>query len=176
MKIIEEIDKRVTDWLKFAEAKNAVITAFDSTISLAIIGLITKDEKLFVIPYWYLLLSLVLFLTGAVISLSSFLPKLNIVNNNKVDIAGDINLLFFFDIAKMNEKQYAQKIYDSYNLDRQFDRYDKDLINQVVSNSKITVEKFNLFSISIWLNLAVFLTPLILFVPIYRNLRSNNRN
>jgi hypothetical protein len=174
MNILEDTYTRVADWLKYAEAKNAVLVAFDSTISLAIAGFLSNKMEIAFIPDWYLKLSLVLFVGGAAISLISFLPQIAQFEFKKKQHHNLINPLYFADIAKLTEDEYAKIIQERYNLDKEFTLYEKDLINQITYNSKIAVIKFRNFSIALWLNIAVFLTPLIILIPMITKLRGQN--
>lgn len=163
---IEDTYIRGIDWLKYAEAKNAVLVAFDSTVSLAIAGFLMGKMRIAFVPEWYLQLSLILFVGGAAISLISFLPQLVQFRINKKVHHNDINPLFFADIAKLSEDEYARLLRERYGVDREFSQYEQDIINQIVYNSKIAVIKFKAFSLALWLNIAVFLTPIIFIVPV----------
>ncbi len=171
---LEDTYTKVADWLKYAEAKNAVLVAFDSTVSLAVAGCLLNKMEIAFIPVWYLKLSLILFIGGAAISLISFLPQLTQFDLNKKRHHNLINPLYFADIAKLSEDEYAKLIRERYSLDNEFSQYEQDLINQITYNSKIAVTKFRAFSIALWLNIAVFLTPLIILIPIINNLRGKN--
>ena len=171
---IEDTYTRVTDWLKYAEAKNAVLVAFDSTVSLAFAGFLLNKMEIAFIPVWYLKLSVILFIGGAAISLISFLPLLAQFKLDKKQHHDQINPLFFADIAKLTEGEYEELLLERYSSVKEFSQYEKDLINQIIYNSKIAVIKFRVFSIALWLNIAVFFTPLICLIPIIAYLRGKN--
>lgn len=171
MKEIENTYSRVTDWLKYAEAKNAILVAFDSTVSLAIIGLMVEKKEIIFIPNWYLQISLFFFIGGAAIALVSFLPQLIQFKPRDCMHRSCMNPLYFYDIAKMDEEEYTKLICERYETEGRISQYDKDLINQIVNNSKIAVVKFRTFSIALWLNISVFLTPVILIIPLIVKLR-----
>ena len=165
---LSDILTRAIDWVKYAEAKNAAIIVFDSSILVALITLSSGKENNLLLPNWYVTLSTILLICAAVSSLISFIPilaKFKIKNDDGTDIT-KINPLYFGDIAKFDEVTYLSLLANRYGP-LLYDNYNKDIANQIIINSKIAVRKLNIFTIALWLNLFVFLSSLIFLIPLY---------
>ncbi|MGK9368499.1 Pycsar system effector family protein [Melioribacter sp. Ez-97] len=142
---IKDIFQNVNEWLKFAEAKHAGIIALNSGIILGILS-IYKDYKTFV-DWYFILATFILIGISIIISLISFFPvtQNSINKSEKVD---NLNVFFFGTLSKLHESELKEellKITPNYT----FDKFDDDLINQIIVNSKITSNKYKLFKFSV---------------------------
>jgi hypothetical protein len=156
---LEYIFDNINNHLRFAEAKNAAIV----TASFALITVYLFYESRFHNKFLEVFqINFIVFITFSLIcSLLSYYSKITIIGNlNKKDNFDDAscNIIFFGDIAYMDEDQYCQTFFDVplKNLD---DNYCSCLINQIVINSRITKRKFEMFNLSLWFFIAACLSP-----------------
>lgn len=162
---LENIFNNVNDWLKFAEAKNGIIAAFTSTISLAIFSALIENKISNIYFCIYLSYSSLLLFGSALIALASFLPQLNdlkfIAKEKKPP---EKNLLFFGYIKNFSGEQYLNEIEKQYGKINENDNYKLDISKQISVNSKIAFVKYRCFTLSLWLTLMAFFSPLLLLI------------
>jgi len=170
---IKYIFNNINDWLKFAEAKNGMLIAFDSAALWAFISLL-KDGKFFCSDLiYYIYLSLFLLVISIVVLLYSFIPQFSL-KDKKSDIDIDkLNLTCFFDLAKIDYESLRILLKNS---SIEFKSFELALLAQVINNSKIAVFKYNCFKIAVWLNLSILLTPFILLFPLFKYVTSRIYN
>jgi len=78
------------------------------------------------------------------------------------------NILYFGDIAKYSPLAYLNKLSSHLGLSNiEFTGYQKDLASQIVTNSAISLRKYNHFKIAIWLTLSAVVSPVVAIL-IYR--------
>lgn len=164
---------KVVDWVKYAEAKNAVLVVFDSSLLIALLSLLADKQNTFLIPCWYIIISIVLLIVSAALSLFSFMPILKIIHFNNTNKTEELNLFHFGDIAQINAETYIDLLKIRYGFDC-CSEIDKDLANQILVNSRVAVYKLRIFRIALWLTLSVFLSPLVLLVLVYWEVRKFN--
>lgn len=136
------IFSNVNDWLKFAEAKNGVLVAFNGAAiwgTLQGFEMICKINPLLKIPtYFFIVCAFV----GIVISLFSFMPSLKLSKRaiSEIDnqIIKDQSLIFFRDISQFNSDTYLKVLYSRSEgkLPDKTNSYELDIANQIVANSR----------------------------------------
>jgi hypothetical protein len=166
---LKDIFENVNNWLKFAEAKNATLVAGNG---LLIFGILKTINDLNINTYllYYIYFCLALFSISLVISLISFIPKVKIptflLNS---DIETNDNLLFYGHILKYNERTLLEKL-DSM-LNNEDDKTSKEFrtmyTEQIIINSKIARNKFELFDIAIKFTLSGILSPILYFLFVH---------
>ncbi len=173
MNKLEELHKifsNVNDWLKFAEAKNAVLIGFISTVlGLLIAGFDNFSECSQTIIKCILMPVEIIAIIFSVLSffpyfelnnISSFFKIGGKINNNKK------NNIYFFehlkDLKSIDVINYFElKENDNFTID---DKISKDLTEQIITNSNITSQKLKLFKFSGFVALVGFLISAILYV------------
>lgn len=172
------IFQNVNDWLKFAEAKNAVLLVFSSSGVTAIVTLVTANPKLSSLSTISLLIATFLLCISSLICALSFLPKTDInrflwvIDNSskKLTSQGRDNLYYFGDLQKYNPTELLDAFNKFYLKNRLKTPYDKewnDLAAQIIINSKITITKLRLFAFSLYLlitSIGFILTALIIAI------------
>jgi hypothetical protein len=163
-KMLSSTLSRTIDFVKFAEAKNAALLTFSSAWILASVNIaygantISQELKaLFscVIP---------LFVLSAIISILSFLPRMNLSKFHR-DPEQHKSLLYFSDIAAFSTSSYRDRVRERYMPpdDRSITRqYADDLSIQISVNSSIAIRKFTFFKIAatpILIAIAILLIP-----------------
>jgi hypothetical protein len=164
--------KDITDWLKFAEAKNLALITFNSVwLSYCIKNVFDSN----VIDYkWAYRRASLMCIISLIICFIGFIPK---ISNNKVFytfikwIIGkkkkQDNMLFYKHISKYSNEEYYKKFQidimgkeeDTYNTN--INKYEKALIQQIISLSLIATKKYYLFSASIVITSVPFIGLLI---------------
>ena len=144
--LLEKVQADVAGWLRFAETKNGALLAFD----IALLSGISKIPDVSVkVKY----IVTVLIICSLVITLWSFWPinkKIKKAENQEVNR----DLLHFACIAMYTRNEYLVELYKNYweNEAVDFDKIsqeEKDLAQEIVTNSRIAVRKQNLFKVSL---------------------------
>lgn len=163
----------VTDWLKFAEAKNLLVITFNSAWLTFYIKKIfdssTTNKNL------YMVLSIICII-ALITSFVSFIPKMfkpkfidSFIKKSVGEITCEDNLLFYKDISKYSVEEYFNAVNRDF-FDGKLDneelnyKYEKTIIKQIIAISTIAYEKYYIFSISIVLSIIPNLILLVLFI------------
>jgi len=156
---LNHIFLNVNDLLKFAEAKNALIIVFNSTLIFGILSFYSKikEENIYLM---YMFMIITMLLIAIVISLLSFIPTLKFLDAPLGRPNDNDNLIFFGDIAKYTPSIYYEKLNDIIPNLEDNKSLDMQYINQIIINSKITMNKFRQFEVSAWFTIGAFLTPI----------------
>lgn len=154
-----EIYKCVNEWLRFAEAKNSALFAGNMVIVFGILKMdwITTVRPL---PSSYLIYVIALLLVSSGHCLASFMPILTMPLGTKVDASKTGNLLFFGDIADIEPCDYLSKLYVAAGLSGAPSQIEQAYAEQIVINSRIARQKYDLFNTAIWITFAALLSPI----------------
>lgn len=170
---IKDIFSNVNEWLKFAEAKNAALIAFNlGSIFGAATVLTQKDVSIPQPISNYLYSFIILSIVGLFFALFSFLPqtKIELVLSNKIEDLFlfknskiEDNLLFYGYISNCDRDLYLSKLCESCNKDvKDCSQLELDYINQILVNSRITVRKYLYFSFALFFTIIALLSPILL--------------
>jgi hypothetical protein len=174
-KRLEEILQHVNGWLKFAEAKNAAIVAFDGTALFGMFTLIKDFPWVLSNGYMaaYVLSFCVFSSLSLLIALASFLPQIKLPKP-KVAVPNPVsyNLLFYGHLSQQGEKEYLDALASGSSETAKADHSALEIsyANQIIVNSKITVRKYSYFSAALWLSICAIATPIfgIIFMVLVR--------
>jgi hypothetical protein len=166
--VLETILQLVNDWLKFAEAKNAVLLTLLGTALVTFINYTqcSFSHSVYFTIYCY---NVVAFGVAAIlVTLFSFLPQTRMFWQWESRQPGRRpNVYFYGDLAYMTPEDVVTETKpDLVETDREY-FIAICLAQQIVTNSRIAQRKYNYFRIGLWLALSAFLTPvlsLILYV------------
>lgn len=144
--------------LKFSEAKHSGLIVFNSGLLLGV--LINYDKQIIYFPQIILVLSSLMFFLSILSSFLSLFPitgKIFFEKNKKKNI----NLYFFGDLAELNLNTFLQELKE---VDEEFspNKLDKDLMNQILINSRIAKDKFRQFKASL---ITTVLGLLLIIIP-----------
>lgn len=163
----------VNDWLKFAEAKNAVLLAFCSAAITAIFTYLTASITIHNSMKIGLLISLLLLCISSLICFLSFLPKTDAelftqlgrranIKSKSLVKATD-NFYFFGNLRKYNSDSLLEaidKLYYDGKVSKPYKKEDLDLTSQITINSEIASTKFEFFRIALWfVIIAIIVAP-----------------
>lgn len=158
---LQHIFENVNDWLKFAEAKHSGLIALASGILLATPAILKQPKTklwriIFIIPALFLG-------TTVLISLSSFSPILKKPSTRVSDAKGSI--YFFEDISRMDTASFRKSVITdtSYKVTSM----DRDLMEQIIINSKITSNKMKSFKCSLFYFKIGFILLVVTFLSKY---------
>jgi len=152
---VERIFSNVNDWLNFAEAKNGALIAFNSAVAFGLIRL-TSD------PNWEvpglliaLRISILVLLSGLLLSLVSFLPRRSEPRRSRLDVSDEeFNPLFFKHIAAKTHQEYNETLHEIVEIE---DDSQSSLVRhygaQIVNNARIAEIKYRLFTWALILTL-----------------------
>ena len=157
----------VNDWLKFAEAKNAVLVAASGFALWASVRLILSSETGCYASVYFSFLSAFL-LGGFVTALLSFMPVLNyrwiIPAPSKVTNG---NILYFGYLATLSKKQAIEKYLEATeSKETDVKEIHKMYAEQIIINSRIALVKFGMFELAIKIIFLGVLTPVIA-IPVF---------
>jgi len=180
------IFENVNDWLKYAEAKNAVLLAFSGAGLTANVTLLAAAQNLFGSLRLGLIASTSLLCIGALICTLSFLPKVNLekifwVRSNPSrrltsQTNDDDNFYYFGHLKKYSPDELLDaldRLYLNGRVQPPFSKECKDLAAQVAVNSEIAFLKFQLFTYALYFLISsIAIIPLIIFLKllIWKNL------
>ena len=164
----------VNDWLKFAEAKNAVLLAFSGTGITVIVTYLSAASNVLNSLQQGSLISMSLLCISALISSLSFLPKTDLERivwliskpsrRSKLGLKDSDNFYFFNDLKKYQPVELLSsmnRLYFDDQVELPYKKEDLDLASQIIVNSEIASIKFKFFTASLSiLILSFFVTPI----------------
>ena len=156
----------ITDWLKFAEAKNALLITFNGAFLTFLVEKIFNYSNTNVLFNIVLIVLVLLNILSLFTCLISFTPKTFrigiidwLISKTLKEKEENDNILFYKDIAKYSTEEYYKRFQLKVMNDNETEKYDNErkcmdffLTKQIVTLSKIAYEKYFLF------NLAIILT------------------
>lgn len=157
---LETIHQQINELLRFAEAKNAGLLAFNGFVILEAVKNIYEHQSSFE-KWQHLLLAYILLLNiiSFLICLSSISPsrQSNIQTKKTKNLS---NLLFYGTISTLTVTEYFDQFQKKYEIKPESKEYCFDLIKQLIIQSQILVSKFNKFKVASLLTFCAFATPL----------------
>lgn len=165
--ILKDLYKDVTEWLKFAEAKNGILLTVTGVLLFGFLKLSPSEIEWLKQLKNTILLSSWLLIINMLIILYSFVPRLNIRNREKKAIMiNNINLLFYKDIFYLKKEEYIEQLEKKYNIEISSDKkmFIYDQVEQILSLAQIAVIKYKFFTFGVKL---VGLSLLIILVKVF---------
>jgi hypothetical protein len=162
--VLEDIFVKVNEWLRFAEAKNAVLVALIGSVFFAFLDnpIINgfKDNLVGKLYYYNVLLFLLL---GFATSLMSFLPQTRLFHSWAVEnTPKEPNVFFFGHLSSMTSRALIQMIYsESSKLDNELQYIRLCVAEQIITNSRIANRKYSYFRLSLWFVMTAMFTPIV---------------
>lgn len=148
--------------LKFGEAKNAVLVALSGGALVGIAQILNAETTPGQGVRCYLY-SLVVFLLGAgLLSLLSFMPKMQAPwMRSREPAPKDASLLFFGELRKLDSAELLERLSEAtLASDRNSTPFEAMYAEQIVINSQIAVQKYEWFGCALWLAVAGAVTPI----------------
>jgi hypothetical protein len=148
----------VNDWLKFAEAKNAMLIAFNGASIFGIINLMDikyVNQSDFLLTYLFFVISSLVFST--VNCLISFAPRVKMIKVGLFD-SGKIPNVLFFEYLKGKSNFDIIKEITGDNDEKNYTTIEKDIAEQIKQNSTLASRKYSHFTVSVWITISAFIT------------------
>lgn len=140
-----------SDWVKFAETKNAALLVAASGLVLMLLDHYPARTLASGVRacFWVGGVSLTI---SSLICLISFIPHLTIplIGRTEVPQTGD-NLMFFRDIAKYSASEYLDALYRAEGSSPVVNKIQSDLAAQVIANACISLKKFRYYTVAAWI-------------------------
>ncbi|MDZ8088462.1 MAG: hypothetical protein RMY16_23300 [Nostoc sp. DedQUE12b] len=180
------IFQNVNEWLRFAEAKNAVLLAFAGAGITATITLLATAQNLPKSLRFGLLSTTSLLCICALLCSLSFLPKTNLerllwlqikpIINSTIQSKDTDNFYYFGHLYKYRPTQLLDMLNTHYfeeKLNIPYKKEYEDIASQITVNAKITLLKLKVFTYAIYILIAsIIVIPcsIIISLLIYQNL------
>jgi hypothetical protein len=153
--------------IKFAEAKNAGLIAFNGAVIIGV-GTLVKDlatNKDFTQQYvvYYLVFIIFMNLISIFISMAS-LTALLIHKETETQFKPNDNLQFFGTISSKTPEVFLEDFYKKYNLQPINKEYELDMARQTVIVSQIAMRKFRAFNTALNWTFAGIATPVSIII------------
>ena len=140
---LKSIFLNVNEWLKFAEAKNAGLLVLNSGVIFGILT-IYKDYQ-HSLPKTIILLALIFFGLSMLLSIISLFPRThNILPKQKK--FKNPNLYFAGHLCKLDINDFKTELFKIHTT-HIFDKFEEDLLNQIIVNATITTRKYHFFTV-----------------------------
>ena len=156
-----QVFNNVNDWLKFAEAKNAMLIAFNGASIFGIIKLFSLDfveNSRFIENY--LLFVIVSLIFSTVNCLISFAPRVKILKGGYYG-SGKIPNVLFFEYLKGKSNLDIIKEVTGETETEDYSTLQKDIAEQIKQNSIIASRKYSHFTISVWITISAYITVIL---------------
>ena len=168
------IFNNVNDWLKFAEAKNAMLIAFNSASIYGIAQALNLDcikGQKFI--EGYLMFVIVLLIFSTITALLSFVPKVKIITGSYYAPGNVPNVLFFEYLKTKSNVEIIQEVTGiSPTIQAPYARIELDIAEQIKQNSIIASAKYSYFTIAVWITTVAYVTlPIAVIYFLYRYIR-----
>ncbi len=164
---LKSIFSNVNEWLKFAEAKNGVLTAFNGGAVFTVLGGFLFNKDMAIMANSYVKAYFICFAACAslslIIALISFLAKVEIPWLLKAEIHPSDNLLFFGVIHKYDEKTYLDALWKALSKEKKetYTQMEKFYASQIIVNSGIAIRKYELFNSALLCTISAVITPVL---------------
>lgn len=165
-----QIFTNINEWLRFAEAKNAMIIAFNGASIYGIVKLPFLNNFIsFGFLEAYSLGIVIMLIISSIIALLSFVPNLHFLKGSTYLKMDEVNLLFYQHLKQFEVKKIKELLSEKAGLNESdFTKLDDDLISQIKYNATIASRKYHHFTVAVWLTIASYASiPVALIFALY---------
>lgn len=163
-----EIHNNTKDWLKFAEAKNAMLIGFNaaSIYGVSKLPFINKVEDINFIDGYFSIV-IILLVASTITCLISFVPRLKFILVS-ITSSKDKNNIFFFEHLSRSKPDKIIASLKAKGVKDEFTKLDTDIAFQIHSLANVATRKYGLFTIAIWITVIAYVTfPVALILGLY---------
>ncbi|MBL7841927.1 MAG: hypothetical protein JNJ75_17400 [Cyclobacteriaceae bacterium] len=156
----------VNEWLRFAEAKNGVLIAFNGAAIWGILQSFTGIQQLSACLTIPVSIFMCCAFVGIVVSFFSFMPALTLSREvvAKIDkkLVQEKSVVFFRHIGDFNADEYFKlvEMRSEQSQSKSINPYHLDLASQIVANARNTWLKYKMFYIALNVTLAGMILPI----------------
>jgi hypothetical protein len=160
IKIIQEIQKTFSEWLRFAEAKNATLLTANIAIGVGVATRWTAlmDSGAWII--WFVFCFLLLIYTSAAVCVFSFMPQVlmhKVVRKARGNLEATDNLLYFRHAQKYGAEEWLKRLFES----QDFTNSERYAAQQIIVIARIASDKFDAFDVAVLFSSAAFVMPIL---------------
>jgi hypothetical protein len=183
---LQNIFNNVNDWLKFAEVKNFGLLSLVAAISFGITQIdFAENNVIQKVAYYILPLFFILSFLVALVSLFPIIASIekdshvkswiNKFSNFIDDEKKFENIHFYGYLKYLDDSEFEAEYLTKVGSTESLNQYEKELIKQILHNSRIASLKYQLFKISAFLFLVGFVVciislPFLLFLDFMTSL------
>jgi len=157
---LQQIAASVSDWVKFAESKNAAIVAFDGVAVFGIVNILKGlANPLGGVARVGVYCTVALLLLSVLFSLCSFIPNIRIpfLSAHSPCHAHD-NLVYYGHIAKYDSYTYIASLCQHMAVDvKALNAIERYYAQQIVESAGIALQKYRIFSCSVSMTILALL-------------------
>jgi hypothetical protein len=158
---LKEIFKNVNDWLKYAEAKNAMLLGFNGVLLFGAFKVFHNNPDLqnslgFIGSYYHYVMPIIVGVS-TVITLISFIPKTKMIKLGDNSKPKQVNVLFYSHLKTLSSEDLLEELKVT-----EPSVIEKSYAQQIVINSSIAAAKFDSFKVAGWITIS----GLILIFPV----------
>ena len=159
--VLSDILNKVNSWLKFAEAKNSFLLAFNGAALWTVIKPALDNTQSYCSKIYYLNVG-VFAVVGIIFTLIGILAQSTSPLKYNFQ-GGKRNLFFFKHIATFSPEEYLRLIEETLGLSPQksSSAFSLFISEQIIANSRITCTKFDYSRLATWMTAWALLTPII---------------
>jgi len=156
---LRKIFSNVNDWLKFAEAKNFGLVSLNGAIIFGVLKTTSAETSVLSFSALYILFPFAIF--SFLFALISFFPILSQIEKGKyvkswinkicnwIEVEEKFENIHFYGYLKdIDEKEFEVKFLEKIGEEDSLIVYEKELVSQILYNSRIAWLKYQLFKIS----------------------------
>ena len=148
----------MNDWLKFSEAKNAMLIAFNAASTFGMLKMydieFIKNNSFF---KSYLMVVIIMLVFSTVLSLISFAPRVKMIKAGLFADGTDSNVLFFEYLKGRTAIEILKEV-SGESDEKKFTKMELDIAEQIKQNSIVSSRKFSYFTIAVWITIAAYIT------------------
>jgi Family of unknown function (DUF5706) len=159
--LLEKIYSHSFDMIKFGEAKNTVLIAFNGAVIVGMTKVVNDTHNQYF--YWYAIFILLMCAISVFVCCSALVAKMK-HKTHEVSLPRNDNTLFFATVAHLTHEELLKELSVKYNCTVDNEQYESDLARQAVITSQIASRKFKLFNIAIGITLLGIATPISIFI------------
>jgi hypothetical protein len=155
--VLKEVTVSANEMVKYAEAKNAGLIAFNAAILIGMSALL-KDFKDVPIILYSIIFVMSFNLLSAYVALLALVAQVK-HKEIEVEMVHTDNLMYFGTVAQLRPNTLLKAIEMRYGFASSGTNMEVDLAKQAVIVSQIAVRKFNKFNVALALTFSGILTP-----------------
>lgn len=170
---LKDIFDNTNSWLKYAEAKHTVLLGFIGAGFFGIHNFVKGFCSWNLFFQIWIVSFIICLVISCLIALMSFMPILYPLKKKKSKRNQNLNPIYFKDIALTEANELLKMLNEETN-----ENIKVKLAEQIIINSRITVYKFRLFTISIWLVFIGIIPPIsiiALIIMIFKFFKNDTR-
>jgi len=159
--LLEKLYNHTFEMIKFGEAKNNVLIAFNGAIIVGMTKL--ENDTHYTYVSYFAIYVIAMCAISVFISFSALIAKVT-HKSQEISLPKSDNTLYFATVAHMTHEELIKKLKSEYNCLSENAGLENDLARQSVISSQIAARKFKLFNVAIAFTFSGILTPLSILV------------